>query len=148
MSELKRTELKRATKPMRRTRIRQTLRRHDPTPEGWRSYFGVCPLTLEVGWVDAHHIVPARVLKRLGLHDHLWDERNRLWIGRTAHDAHTNRSRPLLLSQLPDSAFEFVEELGLGHVLEREYEAAGTVEEIRARLDATGRVHAKGDRDA
>jgi hypothetical protein len=102
--------------------LKRAVPRRDPTPPEWRSYRGVCPLCLTAGTVDAHHLVPARYLKRRGLHEHLWDESNRLWAGRDCcHTAHETRRRVIPRAFLPAAAEQFASGLGLTHILDRLY---------------------------
>lgn len=78
------------------------------------------------GRQDAHHVIPAKTLKKLGLHEHLWDPRNGIPLGRGAchcHESHENRMHPIPLSKLPPAALEFAREHGLEWRLERLYPA-------------------------
>ena len=119
---MRRVAIARSVKPLRRSRLKQKFRRHDPTPEGWRSRYGICPLCLTVGVVDAHHLVPARYLRRRGLQAHLWDARNRLWAGRDCcHTAHETRRRPIPRAFLPRAAERFAAEMNCLDVLDRLY---------------------------
>jgi hypothetical protein len=102
--------------------LKRAVPRRDPTPPEWRRRPGVCPLCLTPGYVEAHHVLPARYLKRRGLHAHLWDERNRLWLGaECCHHGHETRVRPLPRPFLSPAAEEFAREHGLGWVLDRLY---------------------------
>jgi hypothetical protein len=115
--------MKRGTKPMKRGGfLKRAVPRRDPTPPEWKRRHGRCPACLSVGWVDAHHVVPARYLRRRGLHAHLWDERNKLWLGADCcHAPHETRVRPLPRPFVPAETEEFAQELGLTHILDRLY---------------------------
>lgn len=87
---------------------------------------GRCAMCGRPGHCDAHHVLPVKTLKKLGLHEHLWDSRNGLALGRGAchcHEAHENRMRPVPRSKLPEAALEFAREHGLEWRLERLYPA-------------------------
>lgn len=87
---------------------------------------GRCAMCGRPGHCDSHHVIPAKTLKKLGLHEHLWDARNGLPLGRGAchcHESHENRMRPVPRSKLPEAALEFAREHGLEWRLERLYPA-------------------------
>lgn len=81
------------------------------------------------GRQDAHHVIAAKTLKKLGLHEHLWDPRNGIPLGSIrggachCHESHENRMHPIPLSKLPPAALEFAREHGLEWRLERLYPA-------------------------
>jgi hypothetical protein len=53
-----------------------------------------------------------------------WDTRNRLAICELCHERHHSRHRPIkraVLERHAPKVFQFARELGLSHVLEREY---------------------------
>jgi hypothetical protein len=71
--------------------------------------------------VDGHHAIPGRLLRALGLHDYLSDTRNRVPLTRRRHERHESRVEPLTREELPDSVWEFADELGLRWYLEKHY---------------------------
>lgn len=78
--------------------------------------------------MQGHHAISKQRLKQVcvarGLDQVpvLWDIRNRVILcEQPCHAEHTNRKRPLPRTRLPRSVFEFALELGLTHVLDREY---------------------------
>lgn len=87
----------------------------------WRAGLGPCVVCGSRVNVDGHHIVPAQTLRRHGLHAYLMDKRNRLSVCRDDHEAHHNRSRPILRGLLPAAVSEFADELGLTWYLDRHY---------------------------
>ena len=68
-----------------------------------------CEVCGKKGFVQAHHIIKAQTVRRMG--GDVWDPRNRLWLGQCCHGAHSNAARRLPLNVLPDSVFEFGTEL-------------------------------------
>jgi hypothetical protein len=58
---------------------------------------------------DPHHIVYAQHVRRYSGDE--WDVRNRLPVARWRHTQHHSGELPLLVSDLPDSVFEFAVEL-------------------------------------
>ena len=109
--------------PLRRSWIRRSApkQKREATPIEWARYRGVCPMCLTVGWVEAHHIIPARFLKRHGHKDKLWDTRNRLWAGECCHARHETAVRRFPREFIDRRAEEFAAEIGLTHVLDRFY---------------------------
>lgn len=124
---MKRTPLKRRT-PLK---ARQPWRpRRRPKPAGvivadiWREGLGpcaVCGRSSRKWRIDAHHIIPKRVLIRLGFSEYVMDKRNRLPVCRDHHESHHNRSHPLPRRLLPEAAFAFADELGISWYLDRHY---------------------------
>jgi hypothetical protein len=103
--------------------------------------------------VQLHHVVyqqelrniargfdPDAFVREMHLKALRGDRRNLVPVGPLCHAAHHNRSRPLRLSQMPDSVFEFaVEHLGAGpayEYLRRRY--AGNDARLEALLSAHG----------
>lgn len=123
---MKRTPLKRG-KPLRSRRWHTY-----PKPAAviqrdlWREGLGRCALNMRgdhvcEGKVRGHHLIAQHALRKRGLHEFLWDKRNRLAVCDAAHHRHHTRCAPLPRSVLPDSVFEFAEELGLLWLLEKTY---------------------------
>ena len=135
------TPLKRATaplsrsKPLGRGKPRRAIfppadgdpeplvREHRRLKSAWK-YAGRarvrCPCGAPVR--EAHHVVYRQEIERLvgkSAGRVIYDLRNRLFVCHECHERHHNRSRPLSLNVLPDSAFDFAVEL-LGR--ERAYE--------------------------
>ncbi len=73
--------------------------------------------------IDGHHVIPQRHLKRAGLEEHLWDERNGLALCRWHHFQHENHRERLPRELIPDEAHDFALELGLDWLIDREYPA-------------------------
>jgi hypothetical protein len=71
--------------------------------------------------VQAHHVIPRSDLKRMGLHDYLWDERNGIGLCAYHHHRHTVWRERMPRELVPAAAYEFAEELGIGWLLDREY---------------------------
>lgn len=76
------------------------------------------------GPLQCHHILPKRVLKREGHEDRFWSVSNGLALCEFHHMSHENRSRVIDAALLPNAAWTFARELGLGWWLERMYDAA------------------------
>lgn len=70
---------------------------------------------------QGHHILPKRVLKREGFEDRFWDTRNGLCLCELHHVRHERRLQAVPRSLLPEGAFAFAGEMGLGWWLERFY---------------------------
>lgn len=83
---------------------------------------------------DPHHILPARYLRRyvrglrlpadearVLLRSLLYDPRNGMCLCRKCHENHENASHSVLREMIPAKAWQFAEELGMAHVLERLY---------------------------
>lgn len=92
----------------------------------WRRGMGACQVCPAEGGhcegrVQGHHVVSKQALRRHGLHEHLWDVRNRLAVCARRHERHTTLSAPIAYGLLPSSAIEFAAELGLEWWLDRHY---------------------------
>jgi hypothetical protein len=71
---------------------------------------------------QAHHAISQERLKKLGLHRFLWDKRDAVCVcEEPCHRRHTSAMRRIKREELPSRVEEFVRELGLEHLLEREY---------------------------
>lgn len=112
--------------------------------EVWRAGLGPCVRCGSRLSVDGHHVIPKRVLRRLGFHDRLLDTRNRLALCRRDHERHENRSEPVTRELLPASVFEFADELRLGWYLDRHY-PYGSPEAVTSEdVSPTERAEASG----
>lgn len=94
--------------------------------EAWKLDLGpclVCPYEGGEcsGQVQGHHIISKMALKRRGLHEHLWDIRNRLPVCTYRHEQATVAYRQIPLGVLPPEAWEFATELSLLGFLYRHY---------------------------
>ena len=92
----------------------------------WRSNMGSCQVCRYetqscFGPIQPHHVIEAKTLKKRGLHEHLYDVRNRLPVCEWRHEQHTTRFKPIPRRLIPASAEEFAEELGLTYLLDRYY---------------------------
>lgn len=138
---MKRSPLRRGS--LKRGRFR---RLYDPNEEARALYkkgmpliCAMCGATPKVGVpVDAHHVIPQRLIRRyvggLGLDEAdtilllrrlLWDKRNRLPLDRRCHDM-LERSQVRLSGDLVGEPMrEFARELGLDWWLEKHTEAVG-----------------------
>jgi hypothetical protein len=70
---------------------------------------------------EAHHIIDKNFLKREGLREHLWDERNGLCLCRYHHGQHTSWMQRVPLRLVPAAACVFAESLGVLWRLELDY---------------------------
>lgn len=125
--------LARATAPLRRSK---PLARIPARVKPQTAIVGRSAVRLKTAWKDrdrqrcpcgarseqAHHVVYRQEIERLvgkSAGHVIYDLRNRLVVCADCHERHHNRSRPLTLAVLPDSAFEFaVELLGAGKAFE------------------------------
>lgn len=71
--------------------------------------------------VEGHHVLAKRHLKREGFTGRLWDTRNGMGLCRYHHQRHEHAIQRVPYALVPDCALEFAAELGLEHVVEREY---------------------------
>lgn len=120
--------MSRGSATLKRTWLRASGRRK---PVGvivsdiWRDGLGPCAACVPnhrlPGRIDGHHVIPKSVLIGRGFHEFVMDKRNRLALCRTHHANHHSRSQPIPRSLLPESVFEFADELGLGWYLDRHY---------------------------
>jgi hypothetical protein len=101
--------------------MRRTRRKPDYDSAAWREGLGPCVITGAVIDIDAHHIIPAQVLRSLGLRAYLGDHRNRLAVRRDLHLNHHSGTRPIPRELLPASVFEFAADIGLGWYLDKRY---------------------------
>lgn len=137
---MKRTALKRKT-PLRpkqtfEEKVRARLRRYPPTPRRgdivstiWRRDLGacvVCPFEggTCAGPVEAHHLIPASVLRKHGLQAFLMDLRNRAAVCSHRHEQITTAYKPFPVELLPGAFFEFAADTGLMWWVDRHYPAA------------------------
>ena len=116
-------------------RTKALRHRHKPKDGGktmaaiWRDGLGRCAMyerTVCEGKVRGHHVVTRQVLRRRGLAEYLWDQRNRLALCDRHHRRHHNRIEPVPRCVLPAVVLEFAVELDLMLYVERYY---ATVEE-------------------
>lgn len=70
---------------------------------------------------EAHHILTQQQLRKRGLSDFAWDVRNGLGLCNRHHRRHTRAVERVPYSVLPERAFVFAEEMGLGWLLDRYY---------------------------
>lgn len=73
------------------------------------------------GWLQGHHVIPKQRLKRLGLHAHLWDQRNMMVLCSICHARHEVAFRRLPRALLTSDNEEFAAELGVDWMLEKLY---------------------------
>lgn len=84
------------------------------------------------GPVQGHHVITRNRLKREGLTAHEWDSRNGVGLCERHHMQHHAYRERLPRELLPESAFVFAADLGLGHVLDREYPESDDAESDRS----------------
>lgn len=118
--------LQRAARKGAAERRRREREKEGPlSPAEWRAATGAsaglrCTVTgTRAADVDdrrfhAHHAVPKDELRARGLHAHVWDPRNGVWVLADVHMRHeypgVNAQR-ILAAQLPASVWEFAEEM-------------------------------------
>lgn len=92
--------------------------RHDP-PAEW----ALRTRHADLARLEAHHVIPKSKLKQEGFRDFriIWDERNGLCLCVFHHGRHTDWVQRVPREILPDGILEFVDELNLGWLLDREY---------------------------
>ena len=73
---------------------------------------------------QAAHVVPARVLRRLGLAELVYDHRNGVPVCDRLHDRHDLCVEKIPRSWLPADCLVWAEENGLGHEVERYWPVA------------------------
>lgn len=89
---------------------------------------------------DAHHPLPKRELRARGLHAHVYDPRNGVFVAEQVHLDHEGAVKRISREVLPASVWEFCEEmdaLGAGEwataMVERQHPAAGSQPRSRSR---------------
>jgi HNH endonuclease len=75
--------------------------------------------------IEGHHVLAQRHLQREGLASRLWDTRNGMALCRYHHGRHERWMQRVPYELVPDDALEFADELGLLHVIDRDYPSAG-----------------------
>lgn len=82
---------------------------------------------------EAHHPLPKRELRARGLHGHVWDARNGVWLVERVHERHESGTARIPRERLPVAVWEFAAEmdaLGDGEwataMIERLHPAAGS----------------------
>ena len=73
------------------------------------------------GPIQGHHPLSQQALRKRGLQDLLWDDRNSMGLCYRHHRRHDNRTQVLPRALLQDSAWEFAREVGLDWMLEKRY---------------------------
>lgn len=130
---LKRSELRRGTTPLRRTRLKPGRWNKTPLPAVGRDewYAGeaaceICPQEGGVcdGPVQRHHAIDRQALRHYEFVEHMWDLRLRVDVCERRHAAHTTRRKPIPLALLPQSVFEAANEIRMEWWLERTYGTA------------------------
>lgn len=76
---------------------------------------------IDLKLLEGHHVLPQQLLKREGLHGKLWDVRNGLGLCRYHHARHESYAQRVPRDVVPNDAFDFADELGLGWAIDREY---------------------------
>lgn len=66
---------------------------------------------------DCHHPLEKRLLRARGLHAHVWDPRNAVFVKAYIHTGHTFEGKKIPREALPDAVWEFAEEIGPWAVL-------------------------------
>jgi hypothetical protein len=122
---VKRSPLKRHTR-LKRGWKRDVTHRHSPViREAWRAsvVVGGCVLADDEcrGPVQAHHVLPKRVLKREGHEAKLWDQRNGVGLCELHHARVERRIQALPAALIPAGAWAFADEIGLRWWLDRFY---------------------------
>lgn len=92
----------------------------------WREGLGPCVLAgfadhVCEGKVRGHHVTEARTLKREGLHEFLWDKRNRMALCNVAHVRHHSAEERVPRRFITPAMHEFAVEVGLDYLLDRYY---------------------------
>lgn len=147
---LKRSELQRSSKPMKRTSIarhaalrsvttltsrpRRRTAAERAASEVWGER-GPCEISfphLCEGRVENHHVVDQQKLREIGREDLLWDPRNRLRVDYRTHRRHTAAVERIPLAALTKAHLEFAAEIGLTWWIERFYAPAPVAEEEAA----------------
>lgn len=99
----------------RRTSLRARPKRVLRTPEetAWKKPVrGFCDCCSRPCWrLEHHHVVSQNRIKQEGRHDMLWDPRNGMYLHPDCHERHTNASRRIPLSKVPEDARQFAVEL-------------------------------------
>ena len=127
--------------------LKPSRKRHIPTPEAWFMEIrgSVCVACEQAPAEEAHHIIRVQVLRREAwarkykLEDVIWDRRNRLPLCKACHADHHSGKRRLshdLLYKVARWVYEFAEEHGVEHALEREYTAPVYARACRAESEA------------
>ncbi len=125
---MKRSPLKRGTSQLKRT---SALRRRSRRPvvalgrESWYSHVECCAKCGSMDRIEKHHILPAQTLRRNGWGPELFNPANKMYLCSICHAKHTNYFERIPASIIPVEAIEFVKEIGLLHLLEREYPGLG-----------------------
>lgn len=112
-----------------RLRARPSRRRGEIVSSIWRRDLGgciVCPFEGGIcqGPVEAHHLIPAQVLRKHGLEAFLMDHRDRVGVCSRRHEQITTAYRPFPVELLPDSFFEFAADTGLMWWVDKHFPAA------------------------
>lgn len=97
------------------TRLPCLMCRAFPPTEKQRELFRA-----EIKRREGHHVVGKRHLKREGV-GRIWDRDNGVCLCSFHHGRHERGIQRVPLSLLPQHCLDFAEEVGLMHVLEREY---------------------------
>jgi hypothetical protein len=114
-------------------KVRARLRRYPPKRRHgeivsaiWRRDLGgciVCPFEggTCAGPVEAHHLIPAAVLRKHGLAAFLMDVRNRAAVCSHRHEQITSAYKPFPVALLSDVFFEFAADAGLMWWVDRHF---------------------------
>lgn len=70
-------------------------------------YQRCCAVTGRAEDWDAHHVIYAQHVKKLGFAHWLWHPDNALRITKVVHGRHHNRKEPIPISKLTDENFDF-----------------------------------------
>lgn len=62
--------------------------------------------------IEVHHPVEKSWLRREGLFHLVWDARNAMVVHQRVHEAHTNGSARIAREKVPQSAWDFADEIG------------------------------------
>jgi hypothetical protein len=118
-----RASIKRGPSQLKRTSKRRPpprgVKEGPLTPTEWKKavfertgfFCHVSGISVSLRYDDAHHCLPARVLRTNGAHDYLWDPRLGIPLSSTVHELHTNRSQVIYRDQIPASVWEVCAEL-------------------------------------
>jgi hypothetical protein len=90
---------------------RLTYERQRETPRG-PSLCAVTREPLSFRHDHCHHPLEKRLLRARGLHAHVWDERNAIFVKASIHEGHTSKMQPIPREALPASVWEFAREIG------------------------------------
>ncbi len=71
--------------------------------------------------IQGHHAIPKTNLKKLGLKDYIWDERNGVALCGYHHPRHTAYKQRLPRRLLPEKVYDFCRELRIEWLLDLEY---------------------------